>query len=93
MPSNRDNVGRLFGELKGRQDWTTKISEELLKLWEKTNFPFLSKQQAVCRFEQFCYIYCTLLFGKHNLRVSVTIGHIHLNKAADKCNGLIMKES
>ena len=49
MPSNRDIVGRflgLFDELKGRQDRITKISEELLKLWEKMNFPFLSKQQV-----------------------------------------------
>ena len=49
MPSNRDIVGRflgLFSELKSRQDRIIKISEELLKLWEKMNFPFLSKQQV-----------------------------------------------
>ena len=54
MPSNRDIVGRfvgLFWELKGRQDQITRISEELLKLWEKMNFPFLSKQQVSARKE------------------------------------------
>ena len=38
MPSNRDIGGRfvgLFCELKGHQDRITRISEELLKLWEK----------------------------------------------------------
>ena len=49
MPSNRDIVGRflgLFDELKGRHDRLTKISEELMNLWQKFNFPVLSKQQV-----------------------------------------------
>lgn len=55
MPSNRDIVGRfvgLFCELKGRQDRITRISEELLKLWEKMNFPFLSKQQVSAKVDK-----------------------------------------
>lgn len=49
MPLNRDIVGRFLGlydELKGRADRIRKISQELQKLWEKLNFPFLSKQQV-----------------------------------------------
>jgi len=59
MPSNRDIVGRflallgLFGELKGRQDWTTKISVELLKLWEKMNFPFCQNNKQFADLNNF----------------------------------------
>lgn len=55
MPSNRDIVGRflgLFDELKGRHDRLRKICEELLKLWEKLNFPVLSKQHVSAKVDK-----------------------------------------
>lgn len=55
MPSNRDIVGRFLGlydQLKGRHDRLRKISEELLNLWEKLNFPVLSKQQVSAKVDK-----------------------------------------
>lgn len=55
MPSNRDIVGRflgLFDELKGRNDRLRKISQELIDLWEKFNFPVLSKQQVSAKVDK-----------------------------------------
>lgn len=55
MPLNRDIVGRFLGmydELKGKADRIKKISQEVQKLWEKLNFPFLSKQQISARVEK-----------------------------------------
>ena len=55
MPLNRNIVGRFLGlydELKGRADRIKKISQELLKLWEKLSFPILSKQQVSAKVDK-----------------------------------------
>lgn len=55
MPLNRDIVGRfsgLYDEVKGRADRVKKISDELLKLWEKLSFPVISKQQVLARVDK-----------------------------------------
>ena len=52
MPLNKDIIGRFLGlhdELKGRSDRIRKISQELLNLWDKLNFPFLSVQQILAK--------------------------------------------
>ena len=80
MPSSRVIVGRylgLFEELKGRKDRIAKISEELTKLWEKLNFPAVSKQQVNAKVEKIIS-----LFEKDRKRSNEEFKNI-LNKLFD----------
>ena len=60
IPTNKTIVGRFLGlydVLKGRHDRIRKISNELLLLWEKLNFPSLSKQQVQAKLDKLLILF------------------------------------
>ena len=60
MPLTKDIAGRylgLYDELKGRQERIKKVSEELINLWHKLNFPVVSPQQVKSKVEKIIKFY------------------------------------